>query len=151
MQGEQDEVIVNYFVLCDQVITEAQTNKQSLIGVYSALMTEQLPAHANLAVALGIRVQSARNRELVFRFTAPDGRLLFQTPPLPFRWETVAEGLRAHGFATLQIGLNLRAMPLPQQGTYTAALYCDGELLATYPLSVMPAPPPSPPGGRAAR
>src|SRR5688572_25829821 len=62
VQSERDEVVVNYFVLCDQVITEAQTSKQSLIGVYSALMAEQIPMHANLAVALGIRVQSSRDR-----------------------------------------------------------------------------------------
>lgn len=151
MLSERDEVVVNYFVLCDQVITEAQTSKQSLIGIYSALMTEQLPMHANLAVALGIRVQSARNRELVFKFTGPDGTMLFQTPPLPFHWETVYEGLQANGFATLQIGLNLRAMPFPQSGVYTAALYCDGALLATYPLSVVPAPPMPPPDTRTFR
>ena len=50
--NENDEVQVNYFVLCDQVITEAGTSKQSLIGIYSALMTDQFPMVANVAVAL---------------------------------------------------------------------------------------------------
>ncbi len=139
MHHENEEILVNYFVLCDQVITEAQTSKQSLIGIYSALMTEQLPMQANLAVALGIRVQSARPRDLTFRFTGPDGDLIFASPPLPSNWASVEVGLRTSGFATLQIGMNLRAMPFTRFGVYTAALFCDGSLLATYPLSVLPA------------
>lgn len=138
MTSERDELQVNYFVLCDQVITEAQTSKQSLIGIYSALMTEQLPMHANLAVAIGVRVQSSRSRELTFRFTGPGGEVVFASPPLPCAWESVEAGLRASGFATLQIGLNLRAMPFNRTGVYTATLFCDGSLLATYPLSVLP-------------
>jgi hypothetical protein len=139
MQHENDEILVNYFVLCDQVITEAHTSKQSLIGIYSALMTEQLPLQANLAVALGIRVQSSRPRELTFRFTGPEGELIFQSPPLASNWDSVEMGLRTSGFATLQIGMNLRAMPFTRFGVYSAALFCDGSLLVTYPLSVLPA------------
>jgi len=136
MQNEQDEVVLNYFVLCDQVITEAHTSKQSLIGIYSALVSEQFPMNANLAVAMGIRVQSAVRRELVFRFTNPEGALIFSSPPLPCHWESVEGSLHASGFATLQIGLNLRSMPFGKAGIYTAAVYCDGSLLGTYPLSV---------------
>ncbi len=138
---ESDVVCVNYFVLCDQVITEAQTSKQSLIGVYSALMTEQVPMQANLAVALGLRVQSAHPRELTFRFHGPDGEQIFSSPPLPTDWNSVQSGLESSGFATLQIGLNLRAVPFNKFGVYTAALYCDKTLLITYPLSVLPATP----------
>ena len=135
--NENDEVQVNYFVLCDQVITEAHTSKQSLIGIYSALMTEQFPMAANVAVALGIRVQSSRPRELRLRFTGPDGERIFDSPGLPCNWSSVETGLQASGFATLQIGLNLRAMPFARPGVYNAAIYCDGHLLVTYPLSVL--------------
>ncbi len=139
MLQESDEVQINYFVLCDQVITEAQTSKQSLIGIYSAMMTEQVPMQANIAVAIGLRVQSARPRELSFRFNGPDGEQIFSSPPLPTDWNSVREGLLASGFATLQIGLNLRSMPFQKFGVYTAALYCDSTLLGTFPLSVLPA------------
>ncbi len=141
MQNERDEVLVNYFVLCDQVITEAQTSKQSLIGIYSALMTDSLPLHTNLAAAVGIRVQSAVERELTFKFTGPEGELIFASPPLPCNWASVEASLDTSGFATLQIGLNLRAVPFNRTGVYTASLYADGSLLATYPLSVVPAMP----------
>ncbi len=141
MRQESDEVVVNYFVICDQVITEAQTSKQSLIGIYSALMTDQTPMQANLAVAVGLRVQSAKSRELTFRFHGPDGEQIFFSPPLPTDWASVKSGLELSGFATLQIGLNLRAVPFNKFGVYTAALYCDNTLLITYPISVLQNPP----------
>lgn len=137
IMSELDEVHVIYFVLCDQVITEANSSKQSLIGIYSSMIVEQLPASANLAVAVGLRVQSARQRELSFRFTGPQGEMVFSSPPLPYSADPVEMGLHAAGFASLQIGLNLRSMPFNSPGIYTAAFYCDGVLIATYPLSVM--------------
>jgi hypothetical protein len=137
MQNEADEILVNYFVLCDQVITEANTNKQSLIGIYSALMTDQIPMQANLAVAFGARLQSARPREFQLKFTGPDGELIFGSPPLPCDWNSIAANLEHSNFATLQFGLNLRAIPFARPGIYTVAILCEGKLLATYPLSIV--------------
>ena len=77
--------------------------------------------------------------ELTFHFNGPDGEQIYSSPPLPTDWNSIEEGLRASGFATLQIGLNLRAMPFQKYGVYTAALYCDRTLLVTFPLSVLPA------------
>ena len=136
--SEADEVVVNFFALCDQVITEAGTGKQSLIGIYSALMAEQIPTHVNIAVAIGLRVQSSRQRELYFRLTDPAGTTVFQSPGLPFDWHSLEGGLRNSGYATVQIGLNLRAVPLTHFGVYTSVLICEGNLLATYPIAVMP-------------
>ena len=138
MRSEADEVVVNFFALCDNVITEAGTGKQSLIGLYSALMTEQMPAHVNMAVAVGLRVQSSRTREILFRLTDPQGMTIFQSPPLPFDWHSLENSLRNNGYATVQIGLNLRSVPLNHYGVYSSALICEGDLLATYPVSVMP-------------
>jgi hypothetical protein len=137
MQEQKDEVQVSYFVLCDHVITEAQTSKQSLIGIYSALMPQQLPFYVNMAAALCLRVQSAQERKLIFRFTGPEGQILFNSPQLPCDWNSVRQGLRTSPFATLQIGLNLQAVPFNQPGLYTASIFCDDVQVATYPLSVL--------------
>ena len=146
MQSEADELVVNYFVLCDNVISEAGTGKQSIIGAYSALMTEQVPTMANLAVAFGFRTQSERQREIKFRLTGPNGKNVLETPALPFDWNSAKANLKSSGFATLQIGLNLRGVPFETNGVYTAAIYCDGDVLANFPLSVMPVPAGGPPG-----
>ena len=128
MRSEADEVVVNFFALCDSVITEAGTGKQSLIGLYSALMTEQMPAHVNMAVAVGLRVQSSRTREVMFRLTDPEGMTIFQSPPLPFDWHSLEGSLRNNGYATVQIGLNLRSVPLSHYGVYSSALICEGSI-----------------------
>lgn len=143
MQNEADEILVSYFVVCDYVLTEAGTGKQSLIGVYSALFAPHFPTQSNLSVALGIRVQSTRPRELMFRLTGPSGEAIFASPPLTCDWAALEQGIRASGFATVQIGMNLQGILLPQAGIYTATMACDGALLASYPLSVLLREPPA--------
>ncbi|HLK54947.1 MAG TPA: hypothetical protein VKU00_00195, partial [Chthonomonadaceae bacterium] len=88
--------------------------------------------------------QTSRPRELRMRFTGPEGERIFDSPPLPCNWSSVDAGLQTSGFATLQIGLNLRAMPFARPGVYNAAIYCDDRLLVTYPLSVLHAAPNAP-------
>ncbi len=134
---EIDAISVNYFVLCDQVITEANTNKQSLVGIYSALMTDQLPMQANLAVAFGARIQSARERDFQLKFNGPGGELIFASPNLPCDWRSIEVNLQNSNFTTLQFGLNLRAIPFARPGIYTVAMLCDGHLVATYPLAIV--------------
>ncbi len=101
MQGTDKDIQVSYFVLCDQVITEAQTSKQSLIGIYSALMAQQLPVLVNVAVAMCLRVTTPQARELVFKFIGPDGDAIFNSPNLPCDWNGVQRSLKTASFATL--------------------------------------------------
>jgi hypothetical protein len=134
--SEEDEVQVSYFVICDLVITEEHTRKQSLIGIYSALTTSQLPLHANMAVAFSLRLQSATPRRLRVRLLDPDGGTVLETPDLPFEWQTVLHSLERSAFATIQIGLNLRMVPITKAGVHVAGLLCDDRLIASYPLQV---------------
>ena len=136
MNTEDQEVVVSYFVLCDNVITEAGTGKQSVIGIYSGLLSQAFPMQANLAVAVGLRVQSAKKRTVTFRFTAPDGSSIFDSPPLPANWEGVPTSITQNGFATVQISLNVRSMPFVTPGVYSAAVLVDGTILSVYPLTV---------------
>jgi hypothetical protein len=140
MQEQLDDMQVNYFVICDQVITDANTSKQSLIGIYSAVSAEKLPIQVNMAVALCLRVHSARDRQLRLRFTDPDGQPLFDTQ-LPCDWAPVQQGLEHSSFATMQMGINLQAVPLNKNGVYMVALYSDSVPVASYLLSVVINPP----------
>lgn len=136
MQSEADEVTVNYFTICDQVIAEAQTGKQSIIGVYSALTTDQVPIQMNLAVAFSARVQTATVHSFNLRLTGPEGEQVLASPPLPTDANTLIASLRAYSFATIQFGVTLRGVTFERTGVYTMAIYCDGDLLATYPLAI---------------
>ncbi len=148
MSDESSSVHVSYFVLCDQVITEANTNKQSLIGIYSAITAPQIPFGVNVAVAIGLRVSSPEPRIITLQVLDPAGNPIFTPAELPFDWNAVKAGLVNGEFATLQIHLNLQMMPINTAGIYTAQLKLDGQLLAEYLLSVvrnqpMPTRPPN--------
>jgi hypothetical protein len=140
MREETDEVVVNYFLLCDQVIVDAQTGKHSIIGIYSGIATNRLPVQINIAVALSGRVQTATQRELSLRISAPDGTQVLATPPLKYDWNIVHTALQSCPYATVQLGIQLRGVNLAMPGVYTAAMYCDGSILAIYPLQVALAP-----------
>ncbi len=141
MPEANEEVSVNYFVICDQVITEANTGKQSLIGIYSALMAQTLPFYANLSVAIGVRVSNRKAHEIKFRLTAPDQSVLFESPVLPYDEASTSRSVEGMGFATLQMGVNLQAVPMAQPGVYLATLLVDDAAMSEYSLSVQVAPP----------
>ena len=147
MSDSNNEVSVNYFVICDQVITEAQTGKQSLIGTYSALMAQSLPFYSNIAVAIGIRVTNKQSHQVKFRLVAPDKSVLFESPVLPYDEASTGKSVEAMGFATLQMGVNLQAVPMAQVGTYLAELVIDDLAVSEYSLSVQQQAPPPPAGG----
>ncbi len=137
MNDESGSVHVSYFVLCDQVITEANTNKQSLIGIYSAITAPQIPFGVNVAVAIGLRVSTPDPRVITLQVLDPTGNPIFSPAELPFDWNAVKSGLMNGEFATLQIHLNLQMMPIASAGIYTAQLMLDGRILAQYLLSVV--------------
>jgi len=135
MLEQLDDIQANYFVICDQVITDATTNKQSLIGIYSTIAASQLPFQTNMAIAIGLRVHSARERRLRMRFTDTEGQVLFDTL-LPCDWEPLNQASEHSTFATIQMGVNLQAVPLTKPGVYMVALYSDDMPVASYLLSV---------------
>ncbi len=137
MYDESSSVHVSYFVLCDQVITEANTSKQSLIGIYSAITAPQIPFSVNVAVAIGLRVTSPEPRVVTLQVLDPAGNAVFSPAELPFDWNAVKSGLLGGEFATLQIHLNLQMMPINAAGLYRAQLMLDGQLISQYLLSVV--------------
>lgn len=137
MERQPEGVAVTYFVLCDQVITEVNTQKQSLIGIYTALMAEQLPFYINVAVAVCVRVETPEERSFNIRIVDPDGKTLFSSPKLPCDWSSVRHSLQLSSFGTMQIAVQLQAMPVARMGVHTAELMCDGVRIAAYPVAVL--------------
>jgi hypothetical protein len=140
MSTESDEVMVNYFLLCDQVIVDMTTRKHSLIGIYSGIIVDHLPVQLTIAVAMSARVQSATPREFSLRLSALDGAQVLATPPLPYDWKLTQAALERFNQASVQLGIHLQRVNITMPGSYTAAMYCDHTLLATYPLQVAVAP-----------
>lgn len=125
--------VVKAFLVCDQIIQDAQTGKKSLIGVFHELRAERFPAvhpllwiYANLTDAHGrytfqIRlVDVARNAVL--------GR--GEPPPI-----SIPGPLQ-----TTELSAQLRNVALPSPGTYEFQLLVNDQLTATKAIRVSQVP-----------
>ena len=83
---------------------------------------------------------SRTGHQLKFRLVAPDATVLFESPVLPYDEASTAKSVDGMGFATLQMGVNLQAVPMAQAGVYHAILLIDDEVSSEYSLSVQHAP-----------
>jgi hypothetical protein len=137
--------VVKAFLVCDQVIHDATTNKKSLIGLFHDVASTRFPAvhpalwlYANLADAHGryqfeFRLLDA-SRNVLLGSGAPPGSVEIPDPLRP-----------------TELSAQLRNVAFPAPGVYEFQLLGNGELLATKSIRVVavdargkPTPPPKP-------
>ena len=121
--------VVKAFLVCDQVIQDAQTGKKSLIGVFHELRAERFPArhpllwiYANLTDAHGrytfqIRLLDVERNEVLGRGEPPPIDI-----PGPLQ--------------TTELSAQLRNVELPRPGTYEFQLVANDQLTATKAIRV---------------
>lgn len=134
--------VVKAFLVCDQIIQDAQTGKKSLIGVFHELRAERFAAvhpllwiYANLTDAHGryafqIRLVELSKNEVLGRGEPPPIDI-----PGPLQ--------------TTELSAQLRNVSLPRAGTYEFQLLANEQLIATKAIRVLQVTPPAPPGGPA--
>ena len=127
--GNKPQPVVKAFLVCDQVIHDAQTGKKSLIGVFHELRADRFPAvhptlwiYANLTNARGkykieIQMVDVERNNVLGKGTPPEIEI-----PGPLQ--------------TTEISAQLRNVALPAPGTYEFHLMVNGELLATKAVRV---------------
>ena len=128
--GTKPQPVVKAFLVCDQVIHDAQTGKRSLVGVFHELRADRFPAihptlwiYANLTNARGkytieIQMVDVDRNNVLGKGTPPEIEI-----PNPLQ--------------TTEISAQLRNVALPGPGTYEFHLMVNGELLATKAVRVM--------------
>jgi hypothetical protein len=126
--------VVKAFLICDQVIHDAQTGKKTLVGVFHELRADRFPAvhpvlwiYANLTDARGkyafeIRLVDVERNNVLGKGTPPE-----ITIPGPLQ--------------TTELSAQLRNVALPGPGTYEFQLLTNGELVATKAIRVGPVDP----------
>ena len=129
MSSKSPNPVVKAFLVCDQVIHDAQTGKKSLIGVFHELRADRFPAvhpsmwiYANLTDARGkynveIRLVDVARNNVLGRGQPPE-----ITIPGPLQ--------------TTEISAQLGNVTLPGPGTYEFHLLTNDELLATKAIRV---------------
>jgi hypothetical protein len=116
--------VVKAFLVCDQIIQDAQSGKKSLIGVFHELRAERFPAvhpvlwiYANLTDAHGryhfqIRLVDVERGDVLGRGEPPAIEI-----PGPLQ--------------TTELSAQLRNVALPRGGTYEFQLLSNEQMLAT--------------------
>jgi hypothetical protein len=134
---------VKAFLVCDQILHDAATNKKSLIGVFHDLAATRFPAvHPSLWIYANLT--DARGRyEFEFRLVDVErNNVLGSGSPPPL---DIPDPLR-----TTEFSAQLRNVALPAPGTYEFQLVANRQLIATKAVRVAKVESPAPPGDRPA-
>lgn len=127
--GGTPHPIVKAFLICDQIIHDAQTGKKTLVGVFHELRADRFPAvhpvlwiYANLTDARGnysfeIRFFDVERNNVLGRGNPPEINI-----PGPLQ--------------TTELSAQLRNIQLPGPGTYEFQLITNGDLIATKAIRV---------------
>ncbi len=128
-------------LVCDQIITDRLTGKQSLIGMFSKVHTASLPAtHPQLCVFVAL-TDGHGKVELTLRIVDSNEA---RAPIVQGKGTVEFKDPRA----IANLALQFHGLTFPEAGEYRVQLYCEGELLREAKLQlakVQPRQAPAPP------
>ncbi|MFH1749113.1 MAG: hypothetical protein ABIG44_18940 [Planctomycetota bacterium] len=130
-------------IICDQIITDRLTGKQSLIGMFSRVHTPVFPAtHPQLSVFVAL-TEGYGETELTIRIVDADDQ---RQPIVMGKGKVRFKDPRAIAHLALQF----HGLRFPEPGSYRVQLYCGNELLREAHLDLIqltrrPRPPDAPP------
>lgn len=109
-------------IVCDQIITDRLTGKQSLIGMFSRVHGRLFPAsHPQLSVFVMLTDGHGKTELMIRIVDSNDAR-----PP-------IVEGKGLVDFknprAIAHLALQFHGLVFPQPGEYRVQIFCHGELL----------------------
>jgi len=137
MAGRKPLPQVLTLIVCDQVITDRLTGKQSLIGMFSTVHARRFPAaHPLLSVYVMLSGGHGQTSLVIRIVDANDER-----PP-------IVEGRGQVDFkdprAIANLALQFHGLTFPQPGSYRVQILCDGELLREARIEMREVKPPPP-------
>jgi len=137
MAVQQPTPDVIALLVCDQIITDRLTGKQSLIGMFSKVHAVGFPAtHPQLAVFVALTDGHGRTELTIRIVDSNDAR-----PP-------IVEGRGGVDFknprAIANLALQFHGLTFPAPGEYSVQLWSGSELLREARLELVQIPPPRP-------
>lgn len=125
------------FVLCDDVITDRETGKRSIIGTFSTIHVRRIPAlHHRMAIYIALT--EGRGEQLLRIVIS---HIESEKTVVQVQGKLNVKDPNAVG----EFGVRIVPLPLPEVGTYAVDLYTNDELLKTRRFRVeqiAPKPPP---------
>ena len=121
-------------IVCDQIITDRLTGKQSLIGMFSRIHAARFPAsQPQLCVHVSLTEGRGKTPVMIRIVDAEDSR-----PP-------IVQGQGAVEFknprAIANLSLQFYGLTFPEPGEYRVQIYCGGTLLREARLELVRAKP----------
>lgn len=117
-------------LVCDQIITEAGTNKKTLVGIFEQIYTQKLPCtHPNLSVYIKF---TAALGSYQFRLELVD----LQTNSVIGKGELPAQNIEDK-LASYELVFNLRNLKFMNRGKYEFRIFADDELFGTKTFHVL--------------
>ena len=143
MSAKQPNLEILSLVVCDQIITDRLTGKQSLIGMFSVIHAMRFPVnHPQLSVyasltgghgTVSLMIRIVDSNEARTPLVQGQGQVQFNSP-----------------LAVANLALQFHGLTFPEPGEYRVQLLSNGELLREAKLRLMQAKrrpgPPGPPG-----
>lgn len=137
-EAKQPQPVVKAFLICDQVLHDAQTGKKSIIGVFHELRAQRFPAtHPVLWIYANLTDARGRYRFEIRLVDVNRNNVLGRGNPPPI---DISDPLQ-----TTELSAQLRGVTLPAAGTYEFQLWANDELVATKSFRGIEGAPPQPP------
>lgn len=136
MSARLPQPVVKAFLVCDQIIQDAQSGKKSLIGVFHELRAERFPAvHPQLWIYGNLTDGHGRYVLEIRLVDVEQGTVLSRGEPPPL---DIAGPLQV-----TEISAQLRNITLPRPGLYEFHLLSNGQVLATKAIHATQVQPPA--------
>jgi hypothetical protein len=118
-------------LVCDQIITDAETGKKSLIGLFSNITASSLPFRRSLSAFVILGNGQGQGEFEFVGMHEPSGQPLFRIHDrLTFRAPT----------EVFELAFNLNDLTFEQPGPYSFEFRFDGELLLERRITVTLSP-----------
>ena len=125
------------FLVCDSVIHDALTQKKKLVGGFRPLLSELVPSRANVGL-YGKLVEGSGQYKLRIRLVHLKDEKLVMEANFDANW--------ADPEKPLELGINLRGLPIPDFGQYEFQLFANDVYLgrAVFRMDKLQLPPSNP-------
>ncbi len=124
------KALLQAFLLCDEFYVDERTKKPIIVGVFSTLVLDHVPARRGRKTCVYTSLTDATgNLSLVFRWVelATD-LVLYETSPIAIHNED--------RLLPVELLAEIPGLPVQRFGPHALELLCDNELLHTYRVNV---------------
>ena len=129
----------NYFLLCDNFFVDDK-QKPSIVGIYDNIWGPQFPVmHAVMKYAASVKVLSSASSKKIkvrLKLESDSGNVVFESPVQE------PEIMPKQDAQDIGVVFEVQNVVFPEEGSYTATLTVNGDVIAAHVVQVRKVPQP---------